>query len=45
MRQEYDKNDFIQDNEIKNREILICLKYGISSEEYYEIAKKLQETS
>ena len=42
---EYNKNDFIEDGQIKDCEILICLKYGISSDEYYEIAHKFLEQS
>lgn len=37
---QYDKNDFIKENKIKDATILVCGKYGITAEEYYEIAKR-----
>ena len=40
---EIDKNDFIADGIIKDATILSCGKYGITAEEYYDIAKRLLE--
>lgn len=40
---ELDINDFIEEDKIKDATILSCGKYGITTEQYYEIANKLMK--